>query len=78
MAPVTRRIACARNCGWVRSYRDSPAWLQQKLTVPLYGEVTNERLVQLDVFNHTCAAATAASVRAYERWGDEHRRAYGS
>jgi hypothetical protein len=76
--PPIRKIKCSRACGWHRAYTDSREWKDTIIDHPLYGKVRNEVAVERDVWDHNCAWATAATVKAYELFGDSNRAGYGS
>jgi hypothetical protein len=61
------RIKCPRKCGWYREFRNERWWMDQVITHPVYGLVTGQQLVQLDVRNHDCTEAANAKVRAQKR-----------
>lgn len=48
------RWECPRNCGYFREWHAHPDYLQELLFHPLYGLVTGEELVQLDIGTHSC------------------------
>lgn len=54
-------------CRWTRFWDTRPENLRRKLTHPIYGTITAQRLIDLDILNHDCDAATAAHNRAIQR-----------
>jgi hypothetical protein len=59
-----REIKCVRRCGYIRPYTDSPEWKMRIIDHPHYGPVSNEHLVELEVFDHNCDTWLEARDRA--------------
>lgn len=57
------RIKCPKHCGWFREYTKRPEWMIKKVDHLVYGPVTGEALVQLDVINHDCIETANARLR---------------
>lgn len=51
---VIRQVRCMHNCGYVRPYTDATWWLDRVITHPLYGPVTGQKIVELDMWYHVC------------------------
>ncbi len=54
-------------CGWFRYICDSDEEKQRVVAHPIYGQVTQFRMMQLDIERHTCGEYRAAQGRARER-----------
>ena len=58
------RWECPRNCGYFREWHAHNDYLQELVWHPLYGVVTGEELVQLDIGTHSCGWARLSHSRA--------------
>lgn len=68
-----RKIPCARGCGWYRAYTDAAWYLTRTIVHPLYGLVSGEQLVRLDMWNHQCEMHLERQARAREATGYKSR-----
>ncbi len=50
-------------CTWFRVSHTASKWKSEIIDHPIYGRVTDEKVVELDTRNHNCAATRAARVR---------------
>lgn len=58
------RWECPRNCGYFREWHAHNDYLQELLFHPLYGLVTGEELVQLDIATHSCGLSRYSHSKA--------------
>lgn len=58
------RWECPRNCGYYREWHAHNDYLQELLFHPLYGLVTGEELVQLDIATHSCGLSRYSHSKA--------------
>jgi hypothetical protein len=57
--------ACAI-CGWERRRGMTAEWQNQVIDHPIYGRVSNARLVTLDISTHNCDAHMSTIYRLHE------------
>lgn len=64
-----KRIYCGNRCGWHRDYTDTVEWLNQLVDHPIYGQIIEADLVQLDIKGHNCLRnyEIVAKFRRYQR-----------
>jgi hypothetical protein len=61
------RIECPRRCGWYRAYTKTGQWMSAIIDHPLYGLLTQQELVNLEVQSHDCIEARNAKIRLMNR-----------
>lgn len=61
------KIKCPKHCGWYRDYTNRPEWMVRKIDHPIYGSVTEETLVQLEILDHDCIETANARLRHNRR-----------
>lgn len=57
------REYCPNNCGWFREYNTMRSWKGMHITHPVYGDISEVRLVNKDVAGHVCEEYLAAKER---------------
>lgn len=64
--PIIKTFTC--KCGWHRSWNEDTRG-DRIINHPLWGEVKTREAAFMDIRNHNCTEALAASLRARERFG---------
>lgn len=60
--PIVRSV-CPLHCGWFRDWTDTHKWRGSKILHPLYGTVTQEQLVNIELATHNCQLHAEALAR---------------
>jgi hypothetical protein len=65
--PRIVNIDCPRKCGWFRAYTQRNEWMTKIVDHPLYGLLTEQELVNLEVTTHDCTETRNARIRNMNR-----------